>query len=484
MTDRGPDEINATEAHPVRIAVVLCVAAFMVSLDNLVVTTALPSIREDLQTGIEGLEWTVNAYTLTFAVFLLTAAAIADRFGRRRLFGIGLALFTAASALAALAPTLEVLVAARALQGVGAAVVLPLTLTMLSAAFPPEQRGAALGAWGAIGGLAVALGPVIGGLVVDSIAWQWIFWLNVPIGIVGLLLVPRWLAEGYGPYTRLDGVGTVLASLGLLGVVLALVRASAGWARPEVIGCGVAGVVVLLAFVWWETRTPAPMLPLRLFRNPTFSASNAASLFMYFGMFGSIFLIVQFLQDVQDNSPLAAGLRMLAWTGFGLIAAPVSGILSDRFGGKWFVVCGLTMQALGIAWLAVAVGESVSFLTLVPGFFLNGFGMGLYYGPVANIVMGSVERVEEGIASGANNAIREVGGVLGVAVLATIFTTAGGYGSGGEFVDGLRPALWVGAVVVAVGAATALLVREPRRTPTTVASAPPAGGAQVGQPAR
>src|SRR5256885_9554924 len=327
---------------------VTSLALVMVTLDNLVVTTALPVVRKDLHAGIEGLEWTVNAYTLTFAVLLLTGAALGDRFGRRRLFAIGLGIFTVASAAAALAPSIDALVAARALQGVGGAIVTPLTLTLLSASVPAEKRGVALGAWGGIGGLAVALGPLVGGAVVSGLSWQWIFWLNVPIGLVLAPLALMRLTESRGPSGRLDLPGLVLASAGLFGIVWGLVRGnSVGWGSPEIVGALAVGAVVLALFVLWEPRTKAPMLPMRFFRNRTFALTNVASLFMFFGMFGSIFLLIQFFQTVQSYSPLQAGLRILPWTAMPIFIAPLAGAWSDRIGGQRLMAAGLALQAVG-----------------------------------------------------------------------------------------------------------------------------------------
>src|SRR5918912_742830 len=344
------------------------VALFMTTLDNLVVTTALPVIRRDLHAGLSGLEWTVNAYTLTFAVLLITGAALGDRFGRRLLFGIGLAIFTLASAAAALAPSIEVLIAARAVQGIGGAIVTPLTLTILSAAVPAERRGVVLGAWGGISGLAVAIRGLVRGNQV-------------------------------------------------------------GWTSPEIVGALAAGAAVLAAFVAWELRAPAPMLPMRFFRSRAFTATNVASLFMFFGMFGSIFLLAQFLQTVQGYSPLAACVRILPWTMAPIFIAPLAGALSDRIGGRPLLALGLTLQALGLGWLAAVTTPTVAYVDLVPGFVVSGVGMALFFAPVANVVLSAVRPEEEGKASGANNAIRELGGVFGVAVLASVFSHAGGYRS-------------------------------------------------------
>ena len=439
------------------------VALFMVVLDNLVVSTALPVIRTDLDASIEQLEWTVNAFTLTFAVFLLTGAALGDRFGRRRMFIGGLSLFTLASAAAALAPSMEALIAARAVQGIGGAIVMPLTLTLLSAAFPAEKRGVALGAWSGIAGLAVAAGPLVGGAVVEGIAWQWIFWLNVPIGLV-LLPVSRLLTESHGPDKALDLRGLALASVGMLGLVWGLVNGNEdGWGSPQIIGSLVTGVASLAAFVAWEARSPQPMLPLRFFRDRAFAAANGASLAMYFGMFGSIFLLSQFFQTAQGYSPLEAGLRVLPWTAMPMVVAPIAGALSDRIGGRPFLAGGLALQAIGLGWIAAVSEADIGYSSLVGPFILSGIGMGMFFAPVANIVLSAVGARDEGKASGASNAIREVGGVFGVAVLASIFARTGGYESPAVFNDGLVSATWVGAAVVGAGAVIAFAIPGKKR---------------------
>jgi EmrB/QacA subfamily drug resistance transporter len=449
------------------------IALFMVVLDNLVVSTALPVIRVDLGAGIEQLEWTVNAYTLTFAVFLLTGAALGDRFGRRRLFALGLGLFTAASAAAALAPSIDWLIAARAAQGIGGAIVTPLTLTILSDAFPAERRGMALGAWSGIAGLAVATGPLVGGAVVEGISWQWIFWLNVPIGIALLPLAMLRLRETYGPDKALDLPGLGLASAGLFGVVYGLVNGNAdGWSSPSIVASLATGGALLAGFVAWELRAREPMLPLRFFRDRAFAAANGASLLMYFGMFGSIFLLTQFFQTAQGYSPLEAGLRVLPWTMMPIFVAPLAGALSDRIGGRPLMATGLALQATGLAWIAAVSTADVGYASLVVPFVLSGTGMAMFFAPVANVVLSAVSPSEEGKASGANNAIREVGGVFGVAVMASIFSSYGGYESPGTFVDGLVPAVWVGAIVVAVGAAASLLISRRRRAEPEVEAVP------------
>ncbi|MGZ8692362.1 MAG: DHA2 family efflux MFS transporter permease subunit [Gaiellaceae bacterium] len=435
------------------------VAVFMATLDNLVVTTALPVIRKDLHATVESLEWTVNAYTLTFAVLLLTGAALGDRFGRRRMFVVGLAIFTVSSAAAALAPSAGALIAARAAQGVGGAIITPLTLTILSAGVPANRRGAFIGAWSGIAGLAVALGPVVGGAVVSGISWHWIFWLNVPIGIVLIPLALRRLEESYGPAAKLDLPGVALASAGLTGIVWGLVRGNGqGWGSAEIVTALVAGVIVFALFIAWELRVKEPMLPMRFFENRVFTLANVAALFMFFGMFGSIFLLSQFFQTVQGYSPFGSGLRILPWTIMPLFVAPIAGALSDKIGGSRLMGVGLTLQAGGLASLAALSTTTTPYWQFVAPFMISGIGMAMFWAPVANVVLAAVRPEEEGQASGAQNAIRELGGVFGVAVLASVWSHYGSYSSGGAFVDGMLPALWIGAAVVFLGAVAAFMI--------------------------
>ncbi|GHI05656.1 MFS transporter [Streptomyces cellostaticus] len=455
--------------------VITSVAGFMAALDNLVVTTALPSIRKDLGGALDDLEWTVSAYTLTFAVLLMFGAALGDRFGRRRLFLAGLAVFTGASAAAAMAPGIGSLIAARAVQGVGAAVMMPLTLTLLTAAVPAARRGMAYGIWGAVNGLAVASGPLIGGTLTEHISWHWIFWLNVPLGVALLPLARLRLAESYGAGARLDLPGTVLVSGGLFGIVYGLVRGPVdGWTGSPVLTGLIAGTALLAGFVHHGIRNKNPMLPMRLFRSRAFSGINAASLLMFLGMFGSIFLLSQYMQGVLGYSPTEAGLRMLPWTGMPMLVAPIAGILSDRIGGRPVVAAGLFLQAAGLGYLASVVTADVSYVTQLPGLIISGIGMALFFAPASNLVMSSVLPEEQGIASGANNALREVGGALGIAVMSSIFSAQGGYESAQNFVDGLRPALVVGSAAVALAGIAALLIPARRRTVQAAGGTEPA----------
>jgi EmrB/QacA subfamily drug resistance transporter len=433
--------------------VLVSVGLFMVVLDNLVVSVALPSIHASLGTSVQALEWTVNAYTLSYAVLLLTGAALGDRFGRKRMFMIGIALFTASSAAAALAPSAGLLIAARASQGIGAAIATPLTLTLIADAFPPAQRGLAIGVWSGISGIAVALGPLVGGAVIQIASWHYIFWINVPVGLVLVPLTGRMLKESHGPARKLDNLGLALGSSGLFGLIYGLVRSQTlGWGATEVLATLAAGAVLLVAFVAHERRTDEPMLPMEFFSSRGFAVTNAVSLAMYFGMFGSIFFLSQFLQIVLGNSPLQAGVKLLAWTGATLLVAPLAGIFSERFGSRLFMAAGLALQAGALGWLAAIAATHMSYLEMVGPFVLGGTGMALVFAPSANAVLASVRSDQAGQASGATNAIRELGGVLGIAVLATVFTSHGGYQSAQAFVDGLRPAMWIGTAVLAAGA--------------------------------
>ena len=428
---------------------IVSVGLFMVVLDNLVVSVALPSIHHDLGASIQSLEWTVNAYTLSYAVLLLTGAALGDRLGRKRMFMTGIALFTVSSAAAALAPSIGLLIVARAIQGAGAAIATPLTLTLLADAYPPDRRGFAIGVWSGISGIAVALGPLVGGAMVQIASWHWIFWLNVPIGLVLVPLAATRLRESFGPSGALDLPGLALGSAGLFGLVFGLIRSqSLGWTSAEVIISLAAGAALLAAFVIQDRRTETPMLPMEFFARRAFSVTNAVSLSMYFGMFGSIFFLSQFLQNVLGNSPLQAGVKLLVWTGSTMIVAPLAGYFSERYGSRLFMAAGLGLQAIALGWLALETSAA----SMIGPFILGGSGMALVFAPSANAVLASVRTDQAGKASGANNAIRELGGVLGVAVLSTVFTSRGGYGSATEFINGLTPAMWVGAAVLAIGA--------------------------------
>jgi EmrB/QacA subfamily drug resistance transporter len=459
---------------------IVSIGLFMVVLDNLIVNVALPSIHRDLGASIQALEWIVNAYVLAYAVLLLTGAALGDRFGRKRMFVAGISLFTLSSAAAALAPSTGLLIAARASQGVGAAIVTPLTLTLLADAFPPERRGIALGVWSGISGTAVALGPLVGGAVIQAANWHWIFWINVPIGLVLIPFAAVRLTESRGAARRLDLPGVALASSGLFGIVFGLVQSqSRGWTSPEVVIALATGVVLVLAFVRHELRTAEPMLPMRFFAERSFAVTNVVSLAMYFGMFGSIFFLSQFLQNVLHNTPLQAGIKLLVWTGATMVVSPLAGFFSERYGSRPFMVAGLALQALALGWLATIASVDQSFRSMVIPFILAGTGMALVFAPAANAVLASVRTDQTGQASGATNAIRELGGTLGIAILATVFTSYGSYGSPQAFVAGMLPAIWVGVAVLA-GAA---LIAAALPFSTTASASAHAGLSTPGSPA-
>jgi EmrB/QacA subfamily drug resistance transporter len=349
---------------------------------------------------------------------------------------------------------------------------MPLTLTIISNAVPKEKRAQALGIWGAVAGLAVAIGPVVGGAIVDGIAWQWIFWLNVPVGIVLVPLILRNLEESYGGVTsRLDLKGLALASAGLFGLVWGVVRSQElGWTSGEVVFATAAGAVGVVLFLVWEATTDSPMLPLRLFENRTFALSNAATFLMYLGFFGVVFLMSQYLQFAHGYSPLGAGLRLLPWTLMPMLVAPVAGTLALRTGERPLLAAGLTMIAVSVLWFAHVASAHAAYSTLLLPFVVGGIGCGLFWAPSASIVFTAVAEEEEGVASGANNSIRELGGVFGVAVLTSIFTGRGSFATPDRFVHGMTPALWVGGVIVAVAALTAFAL--PRRTQTVTAGEP------------
>jgi EmrB/QacA subfamily drug resistance transporter len=429
------------------------IGSFMVVLDMLVVATALTAIQRDLGASIEQLEWTVNAYTLSFAVLLMTAASLGDRFGRRRLFVAGLVLFAAASGVCALSPDITVLIVARAVQGAGAATVMPLALALLNAAFPTEQRGRALGVYGSATGFGAVLGPVLGGLITQDLSWQWIFWLNVPVGLLAVPFVLAKINEGFGRGTALDLRGLVLFTLAALGLVWGLVRVTAvGWADPQVVMPLIAGAVLLAGFVWWERRADEPMLPLRLFRSRAFSAGNTAIFVFNAALTGVIFFTAQYQQVVLGQGPLGAGLRMLPWGITPFVLAPWTGSLADRVGERSLVVIGLGMQAAGIAWLAMLSTPDASYALLVVPMTVIGAGFALAIPALTKVVVTTNSPADLGKASGAFTTMRQLGGAFGVAILATVFAAAGGYGSAATFSSGYVVALVVAAGLSLAGA--------------------------------
>jgi EmrB/QacA subfamily drug resistance transporter len=428
------------------------VASLMVGLDLTVVTTALNTIRLDLGASIAELDWTINAYTLTIGVLLLSAAAVGDRLGRRRVLAAGLTVFTASSAVCALAPSISVLIAARAAQGVGTALVLPQALALLAAAFPAETRGKAMGLFAGITGLAILGGPVIGGAVVQGLAWQWIFWLNVPIGLALIPLVSRRLAEARGPRTQFDVTGLVLSGAGLLGLVWGLVRGNAaGWGSPEVYGPLAGGVALIVAFAAWERRARSPMLPMTLFRNVPYVSANAAGFTMTAAMMGGVVFFVQYLQASLGEGPLAAGVRLLPLTATLFVVAPIAGRLVNRAGERPIVVLGLACQAGGLVWIALSTGGS--YPELIPAMVLTGVGVSAAMPAAQNAAIGAVGREAIGTASGVYNAMRQVGGAFGIAIASAAFAAAGSFAAPATVSHGVRMALLAAAAISAAGAA-------------------------------
>ncbi|BCJ48768.1 MFS transporter [Actinoplanes sp. NBRC 14428] len=466
-TATAPERVRHRPARPLgAVLAAVGIPTFMVTLDNLVVTTALPVIRTELGASLADLQWFVNAYTLPFAAFLLTAAALGDRLGRRRMYIAGIVVFTLASAAAALATEPWMLTAARAVQGLGGAAVAPLSLTLLAQAVPDRLRNAAVGIWGGISGLGIAVGPVVGGAVVEGLHWSWIFWLNVPVGVVAVVLAGTALRESRGGAPRLDPLGLLLSSAGMLLLVWGVVDGpDRGWASGRVLGMLVGGGVLLALFLGWQARNSTPMLPLSLFRSRGFGLVSIVTLTFSAGTFGSVFLLAQFFQVVQGLGPLEAGLRTLPWTMAPMVVAPLAGIFADRAGVRNLIVAGQVLLAAGVLWIALATTTTVSYGDLVIAFVLAGIGMGLTFAPISTMALGSVTEQERGVASGANNTVRELGVAAGVASLASVFSSYGGYTSREAFVDGIVPAVLVGAAVIAAGAVVALaLPRRPDRS--------------------
>jgi EmrB/QacA subfamily drug resistance transporter len=453
------------------------VGAFMGALDVVVVSTALPTLRSQFGASLADLEWTINAYSLAFGCLMLTGAALGDRFGRRRMYAAGLLVFVLGSALAALAPSAGLLIAARVVQGAGGAVLVPLTLTLISDAFPVEQRGTAIGIWGGVTGLGVAAGPIVGGAIVQGISWQWIFWLNVPVGIVVAVLALLRLRESRGPRPQLDIAGLVLAGAGLFALTWAPVRAPQyGWGSGQVTGALAAGVVLLAAFLAWERRAPYPMLPLGYFRVRAFWTANVVVFFQFVSLIGSLFFITQLFQIGLGYSPLGAGLRILVWMAMPMLVSPPAGALADRFGNRPFMLGGLVLQAAGLGWLAAVTTPGVSYLTLVAPLVVSGVGIAMCFPTVANAVTAAVPAQDVGVAAGTNNALNALGGVFGVAIMAAVFAGNGGYSGGSGFIGGFRPAEWVAAAVAAAGILAAALAPSKRQLAgtTRVAAREPA----------
>lgn len=458
--DRDVTQDTRNSAPP-RGLVLACIVAslpmFMAALDNLVMTFALPVIKDDLNASVEQLQWFVNAYTIAFATLMLPMAALGDRLGRRPVFFAGVLLFTAASVLAALATTPEMLIAARAVQGLGAAVIVPLSLTIVSSAASARVRPIAIGVWGGVNGLGIAVGPIIGGAVVEGVEWPGIFWLNVPIGLLTLALLPFAVPASWGRRLPFDAIGSALAVVVVLPLIWAIVEGEErGWSDTLVVGAFALAAVGLAAFLLWEHRSPAAFLPLRFFRERAFALANLSGLLFSAGVFGAIFLLSQFLQVSMGYGALEAGWRAAPWTLAPMVVAPLSGFIVRKTGVGPVIVAGLVLQAGAIAWI-VAVTEAVTeYGDVVVPMALAGIGMGLTLAPLANAVLIGRADIEHGIAASVNSTLRQLGIAIGIALVTAIFVREGDYLPGQPFVDGMAPALIVCAVITGAAVLAAL----------------------------
>lgn len=465
----APTAAPARRAIPIWLAIIAAsLPMFMATLDNLVMTNALPTIRGDLNASVEELQWFVNAYTLSFASFILMAAALGDRFGRRSVFVAGIVVFTLASAFSALSTEPWMLILGRAVQGFGAAAVMPLSLTLLVGSVSTRMRPLAIGIWGGISGLGVALGPLIGGAVVEGISWEAIFWINIPVGIVAVPLALAALPNTFGARVRADIVGLLLIAVGVLALVFGIVRGNdAGWGSVEVLGSLGLGAVLVAAFLWWENRSPAPLLPLRLFRDRSFSVANIVGLTFSFGIFGAIFILIQFLQVVQGYSPLGAGIATMPWTMAPMVVAPLAGLIAPRVGTRILIIVGLAFEAVAMAWLGLTMSAETPYLEMLPAFILAGVGMGLVFAPLSTAVLATMKQDDHAKASGTNSTLREIGVALGIAVLTAVFVGAGGALTPTAYVDAAIPAVLVGAAALALSAIVAAALPAGRAVSTT-----------------
>jgi EmrB/QacA subfamily drug resistance transporter len=450
---------------------------FMVVLDSLVVVTALPKIGAQLHAGLPTLQWTVNAYGIAVAAGIIAAAALGDRIGRKRMFIAGVMLFTLSSAACALSDSAGTLIAARAVQGLGGAAILPLSLTILIGAFPIERRGMIIGIYGGLAGLAVAAGPLVGGAVTQGLSWHWIFWINVPIGLLASALSLRLLSESRGPLARLDVPGILLVAAGSVSFVWGLTRSGAlGFGNAQVLCTLIAGALLIAAFVVWEGRAPAPMVPLRLFRERGFAAGNVASFMMTGSIFGGGFMIIQYAQLARGYSPVDTGVRLLPWLGMPMFVSPLAGALGDRIGPRPVIATGLTLQALGFGWVAARAGSGLSYPEMAAALCLAGIGISMALPTVPAAVLSAVMPHEIGKASGVTTTMQRFGSVFAVATATAVFTGSGSFHSAHTVTAGFRPALGVCAALSLLGALAALGIRAQERP---VAAAVAEGGVPI-----
>ena len=466
MAVSNPETTHAARPHLGWVLGLTSTAYFMVVLDSVVVITALPRMQLDLQVGVASLQWTLTAYNIAFAAGIITAAAVGDRFGRRRIFNLGLALFTVSSAVCALAPDAPELIAARTVQGLAGAIVLPLSLTILTTTFPAERRGMIIGIYGGLAGLAVALGPIIGGAVTQGLDWHWIFWINVPIGAVALPLARRLLPESYGARERLDLVGAALVTAAVVAVVWALVRGDqAGWTSTEIVSCLVSGAALLLAFVAWEKRVSEAMVPLLLFRSRAFAVGNVTTFLMTGAIFAAGFLVTQEFQLARGYSPVPAGVRLLPFFATPMLVSPIAGAVSDRIGRRPVMATGLFLQTAGLAWVAVRGSLSTNWVELDIALLIAGVGVSMALPTVPTAVLNSVAPGELGKASGINYMMQRFGAVFAIAIASAVFAADGHLGTPASVTNGFKPAVAVCAGFALLAALSALAITPPKTRP-------------------
>jgi EmrB/QacA subfamily drug resistance transporter len=462
---------TATEVRPRWVLGLTSIAYFMVVLDALVVVTALPRMQQDLHTDLTALQWTVNSYGIAFAAGIITAAALGDRFGRRRVFTLGLALFTLSSAACALAPDATVLIVTRTVQGLGAAVVLPLSLTILTNAFPPQRRGLIVGIYGGLAGLAVAAGPLVGGTVTETLNWHWIFWLNVPIGLLAVMLGTRLLPESHGAPQPLDLPGVALVTGGVVALVWSLVRVNdVGWSSPQTTGTLLTGCLLVLAFVWWQRRAHAPLMPMGLFRSQAFAVGTVTTFLMSGATFAAAFLITQEFQFARGYSPISTGLRLLPFFATPMVISPFAGAISDRIGRRPVIVTGLALQALGFAWVAARGSLRTSWVELVIALLVAGVGISMALPTVPTAVLNAVPPTHLGKASGINYMAQRFGSVFAIAIGTAVFSAHGHLGNPAAVTAGFRPALWSTVAFAVLAVVTALAIPESAQQSTVLES--------------
>ncbi|MFI1919411.1 MFS transporter [Nocardia sp. NPDC020380] len=456
---------SATSVAPATqrwVLVLAALASIMTALDTLVVATALPTIHRDLHAGVTTLEWTVNAYNLSFATLLMTAAALGDRFGRTRMFAVGLGIFVFASGACGLDRSAETLIVARAIQGAGAAMILSLAVAIVAAAFPAGRRGGAMGSVQGATGLATACGPLVGGAITQGLTWEWIFWINVPIGLIAIPLSLSRIPETYGPDTKLDLPGPALITGGSFGIVWALVRGNPiGWTSPEVLLSAAAGLALCFAFARWEARTPHPMLPIRLFTARGFTIGNTAIFLTFAALFTAVFFYPQLLQAALHYTPLETGIRLLPWTLALLFCAPLAGTLADRLGERPIIVTGLALMAVGMFWTAATARPGISYAPLIFPLIVAGIGTAMTVPAAQTAAVNAVTPAAMGKAAGANSTMRELGGVFGIALTVAVFTAANPRNTTADFLPGFHDAITTAAALALLGALISLPL--PRR---------------------